>query len=104
MDSRPSARQWLRDNGYTDVADMIDEIMAEWRDAGNGQRRNWWAVLAGGKDGVPIVVAGRKFPVLAAAQSRQGLKPSKGALRRKRRETKPPPIRISNRWPQPTLF
>lgn len=98
-----TAREWLRANGYDDVADMIEKIMVEWRDAGNHQRRNWWAVLAGGKDGLPVVVAGRKFPVLLAAQRRQGLKPSKGAVRRKRRETKPPPIRVSNRWPQPKL-
>ncbi|MGD9904285.1 MAG: hypothetical protein AB7U83_12545 [Vicinamibacterales bacterium] len=100
---RQTAREWLRANGYDDVADMIDEIMAEWREAGNAQRRNWWMVLAGGRDGSPNVVAGREFPVLLAAQRRQGVKLSKGAVRRKRREAKPPPIRVSNRWPHPTL-
>jgi hypothetical protein len=101
---RLTAREWLRANGYDDIADMIDEIMAEWRETGNHQRRNWWAVLAGGKDGEPAVVAGRSFPVLAAAQRRQGVTLTKSAVRRKRRETKAPPIRVSNRWPQPVLF
>ena len=27
---KASAREWLRANGYGDVADMIDEILAEW--------------------------------------------------------------------------
>ena len=98
-----TARQWLRANGYPHVADMIDEILAEWRAAGNGQRRNWWLVLAGRKDGTPVIVAGRVFPVLAAAQKRQRMKVSKTAIKNKRRE-KAPPIRVSNRWPQPALF
>ena len=50
-----------------------------------------------------MVVAGRAFPVLAAAQRRQRVKISKGAIRNKRRE-KAPPVRVSNRWPQPRLF
>lgn len=104
MDRRINAREWLRANGYDDVAEKIEQIMAEWRDAGNRQRRNWWVVLAGGKDGLPVVVAGRKFPVLAAAQRRQGVKVSKDAVRRKKRETKPPPIRVDGRWPHPNLF
>ncbi len=98
-----TAREWLRANGYADVAHMIDQILAEWRVAGNRQRRNWWQVLAGRKDGTPVVVAGREFPVLAAAQRRQCVKVSKNAIRNKRRE-KAPPIRITNRWPQPELF
>lgn len=36
-------------------------------------RRNWWAVLAGGKNGKPSKVYGVELPVLAAAQERQGL-------------------------------
>ena len=101
---RETAREWLRANGYEDVAAMIDEIMELWRQAGNAQRRNWWTVLAGRSDGSGCVVAGRTFLVIANIQRRQGVTPSKGAVRRKRRERKPPPIRVSNRWPQPSLF
>lgn len=101
---RQTARQWLRANGYDDVADMIEEIMREWREGGNGQRRDWWAVLAGRVDGSGCIVAGRTFPVIANAQRRQGMRVSKSAVRRKKRETKPPPLRVSNRWPQPALF
>lgn len=101
---KQTAREWLRANGYGDVADMIEEIMKEWREAGNRQRRDWWTVLAGRKDGAGCVVANRTFPVLANAQRRQGVKVSKGAVRRKTRERKPPPIRVGGRWPNPTLF
>lgn len=98
-----TARQWLRANGYAEVADTIDAILAEWRAVGNKQRRDWWVVLAGRKHGRPVVVAGRAFPVLVAAQRRQHLKVSGTAIRNKPRE-KAPAIRVSNRWPHPGLF
>ena len=97
------AREWLRANGYAHVADMIDQVLAEWRATGSRQRRSWWQVLAGRKDGTSVIVAGREFPVLAAAQRRQRVKISKNAIRNRLRE-KAPPIRTSNRWPQPRLF
>lgn len=101
---RQTAREWLRANGYGDVADMIEEIMKEWRESGNRQRRDWWAVLAGRKDGTGCVVANRSFPVLANVQRRQGIKVTKDAIRRRKRETKPPAIRVGGRWPHPKLF
>lgn len=67
------ARRWLRENGYEDIASMIDEIMDEWREAGNRTRRNWWDILAGDAHGGPRKVAGREFPVLMAAQRRHGV-------------------------------
>ena len=85
-----TARQWLRANGYGDVAAIIDEIMAEWKAAGNGQRRNWWSVLAGRKDGSGVVVSGRLFPVLKAAQRRQHVRVQSTAEKRNRRENAPP--------------
>jgi len=93
-----NCRSWLRANGYSEVADMIDQVLLEWRNSGNKQRRNWWAVLAGRKDGSPVVVAGRQFPVLQAARRRQELSAVTNALKRNRRE-KAPPVRVSNRWP-----
>jgi hypothetical protein len=101
---RQTAREWLRGNGYDDLADMIEEIMKEWRENGNRQRRDWWAVLAGRNDGTGCVVASRTFPLIANVQRRKGVKVSKDAVRRKKRETKPPPIRVGGRWPHPTLF
>lgn len=65
------ARVWLRENRHEDIADLIDEIMVEWKNAGKNTRRNWWDILAGDKDGNPRIVAGRKFPVLKEAQIRQ---------------------------------
>jgi hypothetical protein len=93
-----TAREWLRANGYSELATMIDEIMAEWKAAGNKQRRNWWQVLAGKKDGSPCVVAGRTFPVLKEAQKRQHMKVTRTAEKRSRRE-RAPAIRPTNRWP-----
>lgn len=101
---RQTAREWLRANGYDDVADMIEEIMKEWRESGNRQRRDWWTVLAGRKDGTNCVVANRSFPVLANVQRRQGVKVTKDAIRRRKRETRPPSIRVGGRWPHPKLF
>jgi len=90
------ARQWLRGNGYADVAALIDEVTAEWHATGRGTRRNWWAVLAGGRGGKPCAVAGRVFPVLRAAQIRQGLPVTDNALCRDPLE-KPPLCRVPGR-------
>lgn len=50
MDSlKITVRVWLRENGYPEVADMINEIQAEWKISGKHTRRNWWDVLSGGK-------------------------------------------------------
>ena len=92
------ARDWLRDNGYEDVADLIDEVVAKCKARGSGERRDWWDILAGDSKGQSRVVAGREFPVLWAAQRRQGRKPTPNAQRRNLRE-KPPPIRQTGRWP-----
>jgi hypothetical protein len=94
-----NARHWLAENGYADVIALIEDVESQWRSQGIKTRRDWWETLAGDADGNPRVVAGRQFPVLWAARKRQGLKPSKNALKRNRSE-KPPPIRRTARWPQ----
>ena len=91
------ARVWLRENGYCDVADLIDEIMSEWAAVGNKTRRNWWDKLAGGINGKPKLVASREMPVLRAAQIRQGKPVSKNAICRNPDEI-PPPIIENGRW------
>jgi hypothetical protein len=91
------ARKWLRENGYEDVAALIDEVMNEWAASGARTRRDWWVTLAGGVDGKPATVNGREFPVLACAQRRQSKPVTKNAIRRNARET-PPPIRDTGRW------
>ena len=83
------ARIWLRENQYSDIADQIDKIMKQWDKEGKKTRRNWWDILAGGKDGKPRVIAGYKFPVLKAAQKRQGKPVTKNAIARKPREKAP---------------
>lgn len=92
------ARVWLRANSYDDIADMIDEIMSEWQTAGKKTRRNWWDILSGRKNGQPCIREGRKFPILRAAQIRQGLPITKNAICRNPEEV-PPPAKLSGRWP-----
>lgn len=91
------ARQWLRENDYGDVADLIDEIVDEWRSQGKHTRRNWWEILAGDAKGNPRVVAGHEFPILRAAQLRQGISPTGNALCRNQDE-EVPPVRVTKRW------
>lgn len=74
------AREWLRANGYPELADQIDAIMARWRERGLRTRRNWWEALAGKRDGRPRVIEGVTFPVLAAVRARQGLPPVPSAI------------------------
>jgi len=91
------ARLWLRENGYSDVADMIDEIMADWAARGVNTRRNWWDKLSGDAKGRPCRIGAWTLPVLRAAQIRQGKPVSKNALCRNRAEI-PPPMEKQARW------
>lgn len=88
MPENKTARVWLRENGYDDIADMIDEILEEWASKENRTRRNWWDILAGDKFGNPRIVAGRTFPVLKAAQLRQGKKTTTTSIQRNQKEEK----------------
>lgn len=92
-----NAREWLRANSYDSVADLIDEVIKEWRETGNGTRRNWWDILAGGKDGKPRTIAERQFPVLRAAQLRQGKNVTDNAICYNPDEDIPQLV-ISGRW------
>jgi len=92
------ARVWLRANDYDDVADMIDGIMESWAAAGTKTRRNWWEILAGDRKGNPRIAAGMPFPVLRAAQHREGRSVENG-IWRDPDETAPAKA-PSNRWPK----
>lgn len=97
MQTSESAREWLRTNGYEEVAAMIDEIMAEWKAQGKGTRRNWWQVLAGDNRGNPRRIAGRTFPVIRAIRKRQALPKSDNAQSNAPREAAPK-IKPQVRW------
>lgn len=90
-------RERLKENDYNDIAVMIEEVMLEWKREGKETRRNWWEVLAGKKGGKPRIISGVTFPVLKAAQKRQGLPVTPNAISRSKNE-KAPGIRRSNRW------
>src|SRR5689334_22276412 len=81
-----SARHWLRENGYEDVCELIDQAMAFWAKKGIATRRSWWDILSGDRHGKARIVAGREFPVIAAAQERQGKTVTANALRRRKGE------------------
>ena len=104
MSSVPiTVREWLKQNGYKDVAAMIDEIMQEWHKNGKKTRRNWWEILSGGKNGKARTIYGKTFPVLRAAQIRQGVRVTENAIWRKEDEM-PPAIKKTNRWPDNKLI
>ncbi|MGH7779973.1 MAG: hypothetical protein ACREQR_09110 [Candidatus Binataceae bacterium] len=63
-------------------------------------RRNWWDILAGGKLGKPSTVGGRLFPVLKAAQIRQGMPITPNAVSRADEDSPPPAQRVTKRWPK----
>ena len=85
-----SVETWLRESGYEDVANDIAGIVEDWRKNGVKTRRNWWAVLAGDKNGRSRAVAGVSFPVIAAIRRRQGLPPAAGAITRPNERSLPP--------------
>jgi DNA adenine methylase len=103
-DGLRDARTWLRGHGYPQVAALIDEVMADWARQGKRTRRNWWDVLAGDRRGRSRRVGGVMFPVLAAAQSRQGRQVTPRAVaatsarRAKRGVAAPPPVRPFLKW------
>lgn len=82
-------RNWLYENKYEDIANIIDEILEEWEKEGKKTRRNWWDKLAGKKDGKPCIVSGREIPVLKAAQIRQKKPITKNAICRNSNEVIP---------------
>ena len=83
--------EWLEVNGYGEWAAVIRDIEATLAARGSKQRRNWWDVLAGGKDGAPLKVEGHLFPVLAAAQVRPGRSVTPNAIRINPDEVAGPP-------------
>ena len=96
--SRKTVRIWLIENGYSKIAKMIDEIQAEWKATGKHTRRNWWEVLSGGKNGTPHTIYGRQFPVLQAAQIRQGKSITANALKATDNEQSAPAVFDNGRW------
>jgi hypothetical protein len=83
-------KKWLMPD-YPDVVRIINRAEGQWKASGSRERRNWWEVLAGGIDGNPITVGGLQFPVLRAAQIRQGKAITANALCRNEDEIPPVP-------------
>ena len=93
-----TVRQWLSANGYDDIADAIDDILAELKAKGSKERRSWADVLCG-NEGKPVTIAGRTFPILASAQVSRGLAVSPNAIQRNANEEFPV-ARKTGRWPK----
>lgn len=81
---------WLRQNGYSDIAERIETIVSTWRQNGLRTRRNWWDILAGDRVGNQREVAGERFPIIASIRKRQGLSAARGALWRQGEQPPPP--------------
>jgi hypothetical protein len=94
-----TCRDWLNNNGYKDVVELIDNAIAKMAIRGSKQRRNWWDILSGGADGRPCVREGIEFPLLRVAQIRQGKPITKNAIARNSRE-QPPDVVATGRWPK----
>ena len=92
------ARVWLRANGYTTIADQIDQVMLAWRTEGKATRRNWWEILAGHIDGKSRIAGGVTFPVLRAARIRQALAPDIPGVLCLNPDEEPPAVRVTPRW------
>lgn len=90
-------REWLLNNGYEDVAELIEQVMNGWKIKGTKTRRNWWEVLAGNKNGTPKTIEGVTFPILKAAQIRKGISITSNAICRNEEEVVPMVIE-SERW------
>jgi hypothetical protein len=99
MPEQDPCRQWLRENGYHDIAELIDGFIEKWKAAGKQTRRNWWDILAGGKLGRPRSIEGYEFPVLKVVQLRQRLPVTANAISRAGEKLPPPPSE-SSRWPK----
>ncbi len=96
------ARKWLEENGYEAALAKVDLAMSRIAAKGKKSRRDWWDTLAGGVDGKPSVREGIEFPVLRAAQIRQGKPITPNALCLNENEEVPPVI-ASKRWPRRRL-
>lgn len=99
MPENISVRNWLVQNNYEDIAALVDTVMDGWKVKGTKTRRNWWDVLAGGKNGKPRTIEGVTFPVLKAAQIRMGVPVTDNAICRENEENIPRKV-ISGRWPR----
>lgn len=99
---RITVRVWLKENGYSEVAQLIDDVQAEWKQTQKHTRRNWWEVLSGGKNGSPRTIYGRQFPVLQAAQIRQGKPVTTNALKSAKEQSAAPAIFDNGRWKKNT--
>jgi len=84
-----TARDWLLANGYTDIVTKIDRVQQRWDAKRKGTRRNWWDVLAGGRDGAPKRIEGIIFPVLRAARERKDWPVTENSICRGPSETAP---------------
>ena len=98
MGTNDLARKWLRENGYADIAAMIDEIMDEWKASGKKTRRNWWEMLAGDSQGRPRRLGQHEFPILKSVQIRQGLPITPNAIKRDEEKQPPPEPVLIARW------
>ena len=96
-DQQMDARTWLRANGYQDLAERIDRLLAEWKEAKKRTRRDWWLVLAGSPSGKPSMTGGKPWPMLTAFRKRQGYPVHSDSIERGPHELAPS-VFAQKRW------
>lgn len=98
-DSKITAREWLKQNNYSDVANIFDDFIEHNKKRGSGERRNYWDLLSGRKDGECFQRHGFTFPILETVRStrKPNYLPSKHAIKRNINEEVPLPIKQA-RW------
>jgi len=84
-----SLREWLINNNYQDVFEVMENVQTIWDLEGTSTRRNWWEILSGDKKGKPRSIKGFQMPVLRIAQIRQGKQITMDALCRNEYEKLP---------------
>ena len=96
-DQQMDARTWLRANGYQDIAERIDRLIAQWKADNKKTRRDWWLILAGSPRGNPSHAGGKPWPMIAAFRKRQGYPVHSDAIERSPHELAPN-VFAQKRW------
>ena len=94
-----TAKNWLIQNNYPEVVKIIDDYVAYNKARGSGEKRNFWDLLAGRKNGDPVNRNGFVFPILESIRTarKPNFPNAKSAIKKNKREIVPPPIEQA-RW------
>ena len=87
----------MREHGYEDIDELIQQIEDTYAAKGTKSRRSWWLALAGTPAGRCRHYEGITLPILKAARQREGYPPAEGAIERTPGE-QAPKKQAQGRW------